>query len=153
MTLGFARQPLTRIVARGMRAATRGKELDGHKFSFGDLQELWISDDEHHVVATHTKDPGWQYWQDTPDGGGWQLASVHHSLRAACSAACDHEYGEVLPESGRYVVACAGEGHKVIRVRVTSTEGPELIRGIFTRLGYEVGMEEVGDPVPIARTG
>ena len=153
MTLGFARQPLTRYVARGMRAATRGKELDGHKFTFTDLKELWISEDEHHVVATHETDPLWQYWLDTPDGGGWTLASVHHSREAACSAAYDHEFAEMLPAPGTYLVACAGEGRRVIRVRCEAADGPAVLVGIFTRLGYEVGIEEVGDSVVLERTG
>ena len=154
MTLGFAKQPLTRYVARGMRAATKGREFDGHKFRYEDLKELWISADEHHVVLTHDVDPVWQYWCDTLDGGGWVLASIHHSLAAAQSAACDHQFAETQPKPGTYVVACAPGGeHRWIRVRVTSKDGPAMLRRIFTDLDYAVWMEEVGELMSIARTG
>ena len=154
MTLGFAKQPLTRYVARGMRAATKGRELDGHRFTFTDLKELYISDDEHHVVATHAKDPVWQYWLDTPNGGGWVLASAHHSLRAACSAACDHEYGEPLPEPGALRGGLRGRGPQGDPGAGGVQGGPgaahqDLHPAWATRWGWKRWVS----PVPVERTG
>lgn len=152
MSLGWQKQPLTRFVARGMRAATKGKECDGHKFSFNDLKELWISDDEHHVVCTHDEDKSWQYWLQTPEGG-WELASTHGSRTAAQSAALDHETPENQPEPGVYVLATKGEGHRTIRVRCESQEGPGYWSGLFLRLGYVTTVEEVGELVRVGRAG
>lgn len=151
MTLGFQKQPLTRTVARGMRAATKGKGLDGHKFNYIDLKELWISEDEHHVVVTHQNDSAWQYWLDAPEGG-WTLASVHKSREAAQSAALDHEIPEAQPETGTYVLATKGQGHRTIRVKCTSELGPAYWSGFFLRLGgYSTSVEEVGQSQALQR--
>lgn len=150
MTLGFSKQPLTRTVARGMRAATKGKELDGHRFSYNNLKELWISEDERHVVVTHDDDKLWQYWLDAPEGG-WALASVHKSREAAQSAALDHEIPEAQPETGLYVLATKGEGSRTIRVKCESSEGPEFWVRTFTKLGYSTSVEEVGPAQALRR--
>lgn len=150
MTLGFQKQPLTRTVARGMRAATKGKEFDGHRFSYNDLKELWISEDEHHVVCTHDTDKVWQYWLDAPEGG-WVLASTHGSREAAQSAALDHERPEVQPDPGTYVLATRGPGSRVIRVKCELDESPEYWVRTFTKLGYSTSVEEVGQPQVLRR--
>lgn len=150
MTLGFQKQPLTRTVARGMRSVTKNKELDGHKFSYNDLKELWISEDEHHVVCTHDIDKAWQYWLDAPEGG-WTLASVHGSREAAQSAALDHEFPEVQPDTGTYVLARKSQGHRTIRVKCTSDLGPSYWTGFFAKLGYSTSVEEVGPAQALRR--
>lgn len=153
MTIGWAKQPLTRFVARGMRGATKNRELDGHHFDFNDLKELWISDDEHHVVCVHDMDHTWQHWTDRhPDG--WVLSSLHHSRAAACSAALDHEdlADTELPSPGTYVTALANLSGtaREIRVRCLTSLGAELCGSIFRAMDYIVRVEEVGEPVQIA---
>lgn len=150
MSLGWSKQPLTRTVARGMRAVTKGREFDGHRFSYNNLQELWISEDEHHVVCTHDDDKVWQYWLDAPEGG-WALASVHGSREAAQSAALDHERPETQPDTGTYVLATKGQGHRTIRVKCLTGEGPEYWVRSFTKLGYSTSVEEVGPAQALRR--
>lgn len=138
----FTKQPLTRQVARSIRSGTRvaRPSLDGHRFDYSDLQELWATEDAHHAVLTHAKDPVWQYWRLGQKG--WSLVNVATTRTAVQSLAANEEI-LTTPAGGRgtYVVACQGD--RKIRVRCTSAEGPDALSGVFTRLGYQVHVDEV----------
>ncbi len=138
--MNWDKSPLTRVLARSLRAGSRGIELDGHSFRYTDLRELWVAE-ENHVVLSHADDRSWQYWFHAPDGGGWSLVSVHTSRKAAQDAAKPMESHEVEP--GTYVLARWDEKGRWMRVRCTSTRITEAIADIFTGLGCETRVEEV----------
>lgn len=138
--LTWTQQPLTREVARGLRAATRKSPgLDGHRFSYNDLKELWKAEEGGHLVLTHDADPVWQHWATTPDGG-WQLTGYYADREAAKAAAEAAPISAATPQ-GRYVLAWR-PGGRTIRVRC-QTHDPVPLQGIFQRLGYETNVEDV----------
>lgn len=143
-TLSWHKQPLVLTVARSLRASTRPTrpEIDGHRFCYEDLRELWASDDECHVAFTHTHDRSWQYWFNAPQGG-WTPISVHTS-RAKAQAAALHEPPSALAP-GTYVLARDGgrRDARVISVQCTTTRGPQLLCDIFAAMGYVTEVKEV----------
>lgn len=140
----WEKTPLTRQLARELRAATRASrpEIDGHSFSYNNLAEMWASDDGAHVVLTHDGEQRWQYWQCM---GHWRLVSLHQTRAGAQQAA--QEYVEPLPtpEVGTYVLAREGKrtDEYVIRVHCSSEDGPRVIAEAFARLGYATRIEKV----------
>lgn len=142
MILTWTPQPLTREVARGLRAATRKSSgLDGHRFSFNDLKELWRAEEGDHIVLTHDADPVWQRWGTTPEGG-WQLKSCHSSRQEAQRAAEQCETTLASPPEGIYILAWR-PGGRTIRVQCRSND-PQIMREIFENLGYQTNVEAVG---------
>jgi hypothetical protein len=141
MTLHFNRQPLTREVARGLRAATRKvPALDGHRFIYTDLKELWATEDGIHLVLTHDSDPVYQYWYRPPEGTMELVCCT--STRQEAQAAAEAKAVPLPPTpSGHYVLAWR-PGGRTIRVACKSKD-PSVMRGIFERLGYETNVEEI----------
>lgn len=144
MTSEWERQPLTRAVARSIRSGTRVTRpiLEGHRFSYDDLKEMWSTPERHHVVLTHHKDPTWQYWRFT-DEKSWQLKEVADTRQEAQDAAeRDEAANPTYPQgAGTYVVATKED--RTLRVRCESGDGPSALSGIFTRMGYSVEVQEV----------
>jgi hypothetical protein len=143
--LEFTRHPLTGEVAHILRASSRGHHpptLDGHSFVYRDLKELWVSVDGEHVVLTHDKEDGWQYWHKPPeDEGGWALVSVH-PYRGEAQAAADLNHGPPPLAAGTYFLAWH-PGGRTIRVLCVSPDAAETLTAIFTKLGYDTSIEEV----------
>lgn len=138
--LDWEKQPLTRELARNLRAATRRHPaIDGHTFRYGDLKEMWAAAGVH-VVLTHGTDHVWQYWHQSPTGG-WQPVSLHDTQAQARQAA----EGIVEPQQqgGVYVLA-RFPGGNWIRTRVQSSSGVSTLTAIYTSLGCEVREEHVG---------
>lgn len=144
MSSEWSKQPLTRAVARSIRSGTRTTRpyLDGHRFFFDDLKEIWSTPDRHQVVLTHKKDPVWQYWRFT-DSDGWQFLG-HFITKELAQAAAEFKHTEVAPstpDAGTYVVATKED--RTLKVRCQSSDGPSALQGIFMRMGYSVEVQEV----------
>lgn len=139
MTLAFVKQPLTREVARHLRAATRKvPPLDGHRFLYTDLKELWATEDGEHLVLTHDLDPIWQYWHRSPTGGMALVCCRPTRIEAQRAA----EAAVVTTvTAGKYVLA-QQPGGRVIRVACRS-EDPSIVRSIFDKLGYTTSVQVV----------
>lgn len=135
----WARMGHASNIARELRAINRVHpvEIDDHRYAYPDLKELWLSEDKDHITLTHHRDPAWQYWHLGTQG--WELVSIHRTRKAAREAALAQVPEPVL--AGTYVVATGGT--RTIRVRCESREGPETLRGIFQRLGYQATLENV----------
>lgn len=139
-TLEWVKQPLTREIARGLRAATRKiTPIDGHRFRFTDLKELWSADNEH-FVCTHDEDRVWQYYHRSPDGGVQLICCVKTRRQAQAAAETTQNPPSSTP-SGTYVLAWQ-PGGRIIRVTCHSGD-PSVQQGIFQRLGYETSVEQV----------
>lgn len=144
MTSEWIKQPLTRAVARSIRSGTRVTRpiMEGHRFDFTDLKEVWSTEDRHHVVLTHHKDPVWQYW--CFDDERWQLrgwATTKEVAQAAGNVDAFPEETSEPAEKGIYVVATK-EG-RTLRTRCFSQDGPPALAGIYKRMGYDVKVHEV----------
>lgn len=141
--MNFEKQPLTREVARGLRAATRkAVALDGHRFIYNDLKELWSSEDGAHLLCTHEGDVIWQYWHYPPEGTA-RLVCCFPTRREAEAAAALTVTGALPAKAlpGIYLLAWS-PGGRTIRVQCRSGD-PSIQQGIFERLGYETSIEEV----------
>jgi hypothetical protein len=143
MSLEWIKQPLTRAIARSIRSGTRVSRptLDGHRFIYDDLKQMWADSSAHHVVLTHDKDPIWQYWRYSPEGG-WEFKDTAETLEDIQQIAGLEVVDEVETRAaGTYVVA--QKDGSTLRVHCTSREGPEAISAIWKRMGYAVSLEEV----------
>jgi hypothetical protein len=139
-TLEWEKQPLTREVARGLRAATRKMVAHGgHRFNYSDLKELWSARGEH-FVCTHDTDPVWQYYHRSPEGTVQLICCVQTRQEAQTTAEIKHDPTPPIP-SGTYVLAWR-PGGRTIRVACRSGD-PSIQEGIFQRLGYETTVEKV----------
>jgi hypothetical protein len=138
----FLKHPLNQGMARTLRASTRATrpEIEGHRFSYAGLKELWATEDREHVVLTHDGEDGWQYWAKGPDGG-WELIGVHPTREEAQGAARLPQPSP-LGEPGTYFVAHKPEGRS-IRVHCTTPEAVDTLTAIFQKMGYETAVEEV----------
>lgn len=141
--------PRTKRLAQALRAAghIRRQEIDGHRFVFYSLAELWGTVDGMHAVANHKNERTWQYWYNDPERG-WTFISVHQSQRMAKEAARAFKQPPKPAEpKGVYVVASWSDpeyhGHAPMRVLVQSQDGVNVLRGIFSRLGCDTTLEEV----------
>ena len=145
MTLFWEKQPLNQQVARALRGPTRrhNTPVDGHRFVFDDLRELWCAG-ETQVVLTHDQDPVWQYWADTPDRG-WRLVSVHATRQAAQEVAVEQTPETPVIAPGTYVLARFAESRPWMRIQVSTDQCAADIQSIYVRLGAEVKTEVVGD--------
>lgn len=142
--LSWEKQPLTEMMARSLRAASRGgrQQLDGHSFGYDDLKELWtVEDDEAivHAVLTHDHDPLWQRWSYDQDDKGWTLKDLHETRAGAQEAVL--QSGSV-PTRGTYLLA-RFPGGRWMRVRILTKSGPETLAEIFARLGCITRIEEI----------
>jgi hypothetical protein len=135
--LAWQKEPLTRFLARRLRRTTQGQSLDGHRFRFEDLYELWSAD--YFAVASHHKDKSWLLFH-APDGGNFKLVSVHSGLKGAQDAAIEDE----IREPGTYLLA-RFPGRRWMRVPVSGTSTMGTIGTIFAGLGCEVSSEVVGE--------
>jgi hypothetical protein len=142
VTLIFDKQPLTQHIARSLRSGTRvtRPSFDGHRFDYNDLKELWASGNGQHVVLTHDKDPIWQYWRLIDKS--WRLMNVATTRRAAQVLAQSEEM-LTAPAGGAGTYVVAKKDDRAIRVKCQSENGSTELTGIFTRLGYEVQVDEV----------
>jgi hypothetical protein len=142
MTLTWTNQPLTRELARGLRAATRKTpHLDGHRFTYTDLKELHSAQGGTHLVLTHDADPVWQYWHRPPEGG---IQFVCYGTRKQCYEAAEVRAAEIQPDiypPGTYLIAWR-PGGRTIRVPCLSKD-PSTLAKIFEDLGYETNVEAV----------
>lgn len=142
MALTWEQIGLASNLARHLRAVNRvaRTEIDDHRFTYADLADIWVSDDQQHILLTQNKDPFWLHW--TQLGGSWQMVGVHKTRPLAEKAAV--EYAVVTSTSpGTYVVARQDANSRLIRVHCQSKEGPELLVNIFSRLGYVATVEKV----------
>lgn len=141
----FNRHPLTREFARILRASARARrpEIDGHRFRYDDLKELWVSADQCHAVLIHDEENCWQYWHNPPTDGGWQLMGLHPSREEAQKAA--EMVRAPTPGPGTYFLAWLPDSLSThtIRVRCTTPYAIEALTGIFEKLGYDTNTEEV----------
>ena len=138
--MDFQKQPLTRALARSLRAGTRGIDFNGHTFRYTDLKDLWAAADIH-AVLTHAEDTSWQYWFHAP-AGGWQLVGVYPTRKEAQEAAGQPQTGEEL-EPGTYVMARWDENGRWMRVRSSSDRITENLCDIFKNLGCETRVDSV----------
>jgi hypothetical protein len=134
--LPWVQEPLTRYLARRLRRSTQGQFIDDHRFRFDDLAELWSSG--YFAVATHRKDPSWLLFH-APDGGNFELCSVHSGLHRAQEAAIE----DVVVEPGTYLLARFRD-RRWMRVSVSSSYTMEVIGAIFQGMGCEVSSDVVG---------
>lgn len=128
-------------LARHLRAVNRVSrtEIDGHVFFYPDLDQAWLSEDGNHILLTHHEDTSWHHWVQN---GEWRFVGVYPTEAAAENAVLD--YVLACPtEPGTFVQAQHTPESRVIRVRCESEEGPELLRSIFSRLGYATTIETV----------
>jgi hypothetical protein len=132
----WKKEPLTRFLARRLRRTTQGQSIDGQRFRFEELAELWSAG--YFAAATHRSNPSWLLFH-APDGGNFELASVHPSLLGAQAASIE----DVVREPGTYLLA-RFPGRRWLRVPITSSTGMEVIGGIFKGMGCEVSSEVVG---------
>ena len=132
----WKQEPLTRVLARRLRRTTQGQSIDGQRFRFEELSELWSAGD--FAVVTHRSHPSWLLFH-APDGGSFQIRSVHSSLRRAQEAAIE----DVVVAPGTYLLA-RFRSRRWMRVPITSESGMETIGSIFRGLGCETGTEVVG---------
>lgn len=140
--LNWEKKPLTRELARNLRAATRrAPAIDGHTFRYGELKELWAA--EHHVVLTHEVDRVWQYWQHAPVGG-WYPVSIHDTRQQAQAAAEGSSVSaiEETTSVGDFLLA-RFPGGNWIRTRIQSRNGMASLTAIYTGMGCEVREEHV----------
>ena len=137
--MDFQKQPLTRAVARSLRAGSRGIELAGQRFRYNDLKELWAVDDIH-AVLTHEGDKSWQYWFH--GAHGWTLVGVYPTRKEAQAAAGQPQDDDAL-EPGTYVMARWDENGRWMRVRSSSDRITENLCDIFKSLGCETRVEDV----------
>lgn len=145
--LEWVKQPLTRELARSLRAATRKSKpsIDDHTFKFTDLKEMWAADNVH-VALTHDEDRKWQYWYQDPKKG-WTIVSIHTSRKKAFEAALESlpDEPEVATDEGVYVLARFNEKSRWMRTRIQSSDGLEKIKTMYSRLGCEdIKVEKVG---------
>lgn len=140
--LQWEKQPLTRELARNLRAATRrAPSLDGHTFRYGELKELWAA--EGHVVLTHSVDPVWQYWSHAPEGG-WAPVSIHPSRQEAQATAegTAVSASDETSSVGDFLLA-RFPGGNWIRTRIQSRNGMASMTAIYQNMGCEVREEHV----------
>lgn len=137
--MDFIKQPLTRAVARSLRAGSRGIELAGQRFRYNDLKELWAVDDIH-AVLTHEGDNCWQYWFH--GAHGWTLVGVYPTRKEAQAAAGQPQDDDAL-EPGTYVMARWDENGRWMRVRSSSDRITENLCDIFKNLGCETRVDSV----------
>ena len=137
--MDFQKQPLTRAVARSLRAGSRGIELAGQRFRYNDLKELWAVDDIH-AVLTHEGDKSWQYWFHGEHG--WTLVGVYPTRKEAQAAAGQPQDDDAL-EPGTYVMARWDENGRWMRVRSSSDRITENLCDIFKSLGCETRVDSV----------
>ena len=137
--MDFTKQPLTRALARSLRAGSRGIELAGQRFRYNDLKELWGADDLH-AVLTHEGDECWQYWFH--GATGWQLVGVYPTRKEAQAAAGQPQPEDEL-EPGTYVMARWDENGRWMRVRSSSERITENLCDIFKSLGCETCVDSV----------
>lgn len=140
--MDFSKQPLTRALARSLRAGTRGIEFNGHGFRYSDLKELWATPDDMHAVLTHDEDKTWQYWFH--GAHGWALVGVYPSrLDAQAAAGQEQIKAEDDLEPGTYVMARWDANGRWMRVRSSSDRITENLSDIFKSLGCETRVEDV----------
>jgi hypothetical protein len=149
MALMWEKQPLTRQVARALRAATHRIQFDGHVFGYNDLKEMWMDVDGVHVVCTHEHDPAWQYWH-REDNGAWKPVGAYETIIAAQKIAQGaHDDSEPVVEPpispGTYVLARFKGRDNWMRTRIMSKDGVQRMIDIWDRLGCEVTLEQVDD--------
>ena len=137
--MDFQKQPITRAVARSLRAGSRGIELAGQRFRYNDLKELWAVDDIH-AVLTHEGDKSWQYWFH--GAHGWTLVGVSPTRKEAQAAAGQPQNDDAL-EPGTYVMARWDENGRWMRVRSSSDRITENLCDIFKNLGCETRVDSV----------
>ena len=137
--MNWEKQPLTRAVARSLRAGSRGIELAGQRFRYNDLKELWAVDDIH-AVLTHEGDKSWQYWFH--GAHGWTLVGVYPTRKEAQAAAGQPQDDDAL-EPGTYVMARWDENGRWMRVRSSSDRITENLCDIFKNLGCETRVDSV----------
>lgn len=137
--MDFQKQPITRAVARSLRAGSRGIELAGQRFRYNDLKELWAVDDIH-AVLTHEGDKSWQYWFH--GAHGWTLVGVYPTRKEAQAAAGQPQSDDAL-EPGTYVMARWDENGRWMRVRSSSDRITENLCDIFKNLGCETRVDSV----------
>lgn len=137
--MDFQKQPITRAVARSLRAGSRGIELAGQRFRYNDLKELWAVDDIH-AVLTHEGDKSWQYWFHGEHG--WTLVGVYPTRKEAQAAAGQPQDDDAL-EPGTYVMARWDENGRWMRVRSSSDRITENLCDIFKSLGCETRVDSV----------
>jgi hypothetical protein len=133
----FEKQPLTKSVARALRAGTRRQEFDGHRFAYPDLKELWVSDDKIHVLCTHDHDKAWQYWHQVE--GSWHPVGAYESREDAEQTALGRlippSEEEISEVSGTYLKARFSSTSRWIVTRITGEKTIDELTGIYTRLG------------------
>ncbi len=140
-TVSWEQLGLASNLVRHLRAVNRvtRTEIDGHVYAYPDLKEAWLSEDGNHILLTHHKDPVWCHWVQN---GDWRFVGVYPTEQDAENAVLD--YVLACPtQSGTYVQAQRTPESRVIRVRCESEEGPEFLRGVFSRLGYATTIETV----------
>ena len=137
--MDFQKQPITRAVARSLRAGSRGIELAGQRFRYNDLKELWAVDDIH-AVLTHEGDKSWQYWFHGEHG--WTLVGVYPTRKEAQAAAGQPQDDDAL-EPGTYVMARWDDNGRWMRVRSSSDRITENLCDIFKSLGCETRVDSV----------
>jgi hypothetical protein len=137
--MNWEKQPLTRALARSLRAGSRGIELAGQRFRYNDLKELWAVDDIH-AVLTHEGDKSWQYWFH--GAHGWTLVGVYPTRKEAQAAAGQPQDDDAL-EPGTYVMARWDENGRWMRVRSSSDRITENLCDIFKNLGCETRVDSV----------
>jgi len=141
-TLEWVKEPLTRELARALRAATRRTRphIDGHGLNYNDLKELWSAEDVH-VVLTHDTDPVWQRWFYSPDTLTWELRGLHDTRHEAMEAAlADTAPTTVIP--GTYLNAWMDNCSRTISIKCGDNARAEEMGRIFSRMGYQVRVDE-----------
>lgn len=139
--MSWVNQTLGSNVARQMRASTRvAPSIDGHRFSYNDLKELWSSEDGLHIVCTHKSDKVWQHWRRKPEATTWTPVSVHTSKVKAQAFVDDPP-----PPPGTYLIARADQspGRQVISIRIESSSGAKVLTDIFQNMGYLTELQTV----------
>ena len=138
--MNFEKAPLTRALARSLRAGTRGIDFNGHRFRYTDLKELWATPDDLHAVLTHDEDKDWQYWFH--GATGWTLVGIYPTRKEA-QAAAGQPQSESELEPGTYVMARWDEKSRWMRVRSSSDRITENLCDIFKSLGCETRVDSV----------
>lgn len=145
MILEWEKQPLTRTLARAIRAATRRSrpKIEGHGFNYNDLKELWSAEDVH-VVCTHSTDPVWQRWFYSPDSLTWELRSIHDTRKKAMDASLqDTVSAIVLPPGSACVYAWMEGSSRKITIPCGTVDRAREQERMFQRMGYEAEVKEV----------
>jgi hypothetical protein len=139
--MDWVKEPLNRRAARGLRAATRRcPEVDGHRFTYNDLKELWASTNGAHLLCLHDSDPVWQHWHHSTEG--WTLVGVYTNRMKAQVGAAQIKSPSPVVEAGTYLVAKMGQG-RPIRIRCGTAGRLTTIEEIYQKLGYDTSVEEV----------